>query len=203
MLLWGRDLSESHFFANDVVAADRLELFEDVRAGPFALSALLVGREQRLQSALHVPRQVGGQHADEDLSPDAIVCLVVDGTHLPSHGFEITKRGLDMAQVLVGGDDFVGVHRFWRGIRHDDIAVVEQELGGDPFLPEAPLQLACHHLPLDELARLVLAQNAPAVRTDICGSTSAAGCGDGVEFLSREFQEPLPCCRLALLACGF
>ena len=62
---------------------------------------VLVGEEERTQRLLHVPLDVVGEHAQEDVGAHAILVVVVDRAHLEVDGLEGAKRALDLREQLV------------------------------------------------------------------------------------------------------
>ena len=56
----------------------------------------------------HVPLDVVGEHAEEDVGADAPLEAVVDGPHLEIHPLEAAEGALDPAEALVGPDRVFG-----------------------------------------------------------------------------------------------
>ncbi len=71
--------------------------------GPCAGGGLrvVVVEEHRGERAAHVPLDVVGEHAQEDVGAHAAGQPVVDGPHLEVDGLEAAKRAFDSAQALV------------------------------------------------------------------------------------------------------
>ena len=71
---------------------------EDLAASAAAGSSS--SKEQRRERAAHVPLDVVGEHAEEDVGPDPAFEAVVDRAHLEIHGLVAAERPLDAAQAL-------------------------------------------------------------------------------------------------------
>ena len=82
----------------------------------------------------HVPLDVVGEHAEEDVGADAIRSVVVDGSDLEVHGFEAAEGAFDAGEALVGADGVVGVEAFGLDVGADDVDAVELLFGFDLVL---------------------------------------------------------------------
>ena len=77
-------------------------------SGGLGRGGIVVVEEQRRERAAHVPLDVVGEHAEEDVGPDPAFEAVVDRAHLEIHGLVAAERPLDAAQALVGPDRLFG-----------------------------------------------------------------------------------------------
>ena len=69
---------------------------------------VVVVEEQRGEGASHVPLDVIGEHAEEDVGPHAPLEAVVDGTDLEVDALEASEGALHAAEALVGADHVPG-----------------------------------------------------------------------------------------------
>ena len=60
-----------------------------------------IGKHQFAPGFAHVPLEVVGEHAQEDVRAHPIGCAVMDGAHLQIDGLERTEGALDVGQRLV------------------------------------------------------------------------------------------------------
>ena len=97
-----------------------------------------------------MPLQVVGQRAEEHVSSDSIISLVVDGPYFELHGLETAERLLDQAQLFVGGDGFAGSHLLFGHLTADNVTAVEEFLGHDLVLVKAPGEPSIDHIPAEE-----------------------------------------------------
>ena len=70
---------------------------------------VIVVEQQRLELGAHVPFDVVGEHAQEDMRAHPVAGVVVDGTHLEVHGLEAAEGTLDGTQALVGAHGLRGI----------------------------------------------------------------------------------------------
>jgi hypothetical protein len=59
-------------------------------------------KEHWHQGLVHVPGNVIGQHAQEDMGAHALRQAMVDGPHLEVHGFDGAEGALHLGQAFVG-----------------------------------------------------------------------------------------------------
>src|ERR1700751_1883092 len=85
-----------------------------------------------------MPLQVVGQRAEEHVTSDSIIGLVVDGPYFELHGLEIAEGLLDQAQLFIGGDYFARSHLLFGHLTTDDVTAVKEFFGHDLVLVKAP-----------------------------------------------------------------
>ncbi len=90
---------------------------------------IVVVEEQGFEPLAHVPFDVVGEHAQEDMSADAVGGIVVDGPDLEVDGLQAAEGALDRAQALVGADGFRGVERTGGQAGADDVQAVQGRFG--------------------------------------------------------------------------
>ena len=57
---------------------------------------ILIGEEQFPPGLAHMPLNVVGEHAEEDVGPHSVTQTMVDGTDLEVDGLQGTKRAFDL-----------------------------------------------------------------------------------------------------------
>src|SRR5208282_6230456 len=70
----------------------------------FARAAPGVASPAALAKRIALLVEKGGQRAEEHVTSDSIIGLVVDRPYFELHGLETAERLLDQAQLFVGGD---------------------------------------------------------------------------------------------------
>src|SRR5271165_3200876 len=147
-----------------------------------------------------MPLQVIGQRAEEHVSSNAIIGLVVDGPYFELHGLETAERLLDQAQPFVGGDYFASSHLLFGHFTTDNITAVEEFFGHDLVLVKAPGEPSIEHIPADEFAHLgTLQHSADAGSQRLCARPAFCA-GDLIKFYAGALQKSLP--RLAFAPGG-
>ena len=97
-----------------------------------ALACLIgVGEHQLAPGLAHVPLDVVGEHAQEDVRAHPIGGAVVDRAHLQVDRLERAERALDVGQRLVVAHAVGGVHLRGGDRGADDVDAVQRGLGGD------------------------------------------------------------------------
>ena len=92
---------------------------------------IVVLEQHRGEVALHVPDDVVGEHAQEDVGADAVGPAMVDRTDVEVAGFDVAKAAFGVAEALVGEDEVGGCEAV-RGKRAPDhVDTVERGLRGD------------------------------------------------------------------------
>src|SRR5271165_2431181 len=133
-----------------------------------------------------MPLQVVGKRAEEHVTSDSIIGLVVDGPYFELHGLETAERLLDQAQLFIGGDYFASSHLLFGHLTTNNVTAVEEFFGHDLVLVKAPGEPSIEHIPADEFTHLGTLQH-PAYPCSQCLCAGAA-------FLSRRFcQAPRGC----------
>ena len=79
----------------------------------------------------HVPQDVVGEHAHEDVGPDPMLKPVVDGPDLEVDGLERAKRALDLGESLIAAHGLLGGYPLLGETRAEDIDPIKCRLGGD------------------------------------------------------------------------
>ena len=84
----------------------------------------------------HVPFEVVGEHAQEDVGTDPVGAAVVDGADLEVERLHAAEGGLHRGEGLVGADGLFGGEQFGLGIGAEDVEAVEGPFPGDGvFVP--------------------------------------------------------------------
>ena len=113
-----------------------LGLLDHRGALSFGSGRVVVVEQERLEGLAHVPLDVVGEHAQEDVRPHPVGAAVVDRPHLQVDRLERPKGALDLRQVLVGAHGLRGVELFGLDVGTHDIEavarVVEDVLVGRP-----------------------------------------------------------------------
>ena len=65
--------------------------------GALGRSGVMVVEEQGGEASTHVPFEVVGEHAQQDVGADPVGRIVMNGAHLEVDGFEATEGALDPA----------------------------------------------------------------------------------------------------------
>src|ERR1700737_1206355 len=142
----------------DLLAADGCQPFDDVTHGPLSIFVSTVGGEEGRQSLFHMPLQVIGKRAQEHVTLNPIIGLVINRSHFELHGFEIAKGLFDKAQLFVGGDHFSGSHLLLGHLSTDNVTAVKEFFGSDLVLVKTPGEPS-----IDDIdgVRIWLSWNAP------------------------------------------
>src|SRR5271166_3180928 len=101
-----------------------------------------------------MPLQVVGKRAEEHVTSDSIIGLVVDGPYFELHGLETAERLLDQAQLFIGGDYFASSHLLFGHLTTNNVTAVEEFFGHDLVLVKAPGEPSIEHIPADEFTHL-------------------------------------------------
>src|SRR5260370_35120876 len=90
LLVWFRrgDFLELHSAHRELFAADRRQALDHVAHCPLSIFVGAVSGEQRFKPLLEVPLQVVGKRAQEHVSSDSIIGLLVDGPYFQLQGLE-------------------------------------------------------------------------------------------------------------------
>ena len=94
---------------------------------------VVVFEEDGSEGAAHVPLDVVGEHAEEDVGAHPVLAPVVDGSE-EFDGLEAAEGALDAGEVLVGADGLRGVEAFGFDIGADDVDACEGGFGADHVL---------------------------------------------------------------------
>ena len=95
------------------------------------IGLVVIIEEDRGQDLAHVPFDIVGQHAKEDMSLHALSQAMVDGTDLEIDALQASKRPLHLAETLVGPHGLVGIEDLSRHAGSEHIDSVESRLFGD------------------------------------------------------------------------
>lgn len=87
--------------------------------------------EDRGQDPAHVPFDIVGQHAKEDMSLHAIRQAMVDWADLEIDALQAPKRPFHLTEALVGADGLVGIQDLFKHTGSDHIDAVESRLFSD------------------------------------------------------------------------
>src|SRR5262249_12745335 len=94
-------------------------------------SGILVIEQDRFEAFAHVPFDLAGEHAQEDMGAHPRREPVVDRTKVKVGGLQAAKGALDAGEVLVGGNDTIGRQGFVLDAGADNVKTVEPGFGGD------------------------------------------------------------------------
>ena len=97
----------------------------------FGRGRVVVVEQERLEGLAHVPLDVVGEHAQQDVRPHPVGAAVVDQAHLQVDGLEGPKGALDLRQVLVGAHRLRGIELFGLDVGTNDVEPVELLFVGD------------------------------------------------------------------------
>ena len=98
----------------------------------FGGGRVVVVEQERLEGLAHVPLDVVGEHAQQDVGAHPVGAAVVDRPYLQVDGLEGPKGALDLRQVLVGAHGLCGIEVFGLDVGTDDVEPVELLLVRDP-----------------------------------------------------------------------
>ncbi len=160
------------------------------RKGAFGI---LVVEQHGLQFLAHVPFDVVGEHAQEDMGPG--LGAVVDGTDLQIHGLQAAEGPFHRTQPLVGAHRAGTVELALRQAGADHVEAVEPGLGGDGSLI-APIgeDTVVVDGPREVLRHLVLADDLPL--PDLPGACRAVSLLRSVQAGPR-WPRAVPGCQSA------
>ena len=91
----------------------------------------MILEQQGRQLLAHVPVDVIGEHAEEDVRPHAAGEPVVDGADVEVDRLEVAEGALDVGEALVGEHRVRGVEGLGRRRGAQDVEAVERRLAGD------------------------------------------------------------------------
>ena len=137
--------------------------------GAFGTLGTLVVEQHRLEFLAHVPFDVVGQHAKEDVGPNPGFAAVVDGPDLQIHGLETAEGAFHTTEPLVGAHRAGAIEVAGRQTGADHVEAVEPGLGGDGgfiALPDEDTILVDE--PREVLRHLVFADDLADPLTDLC-----------------------------------
>src|SRR5262245_27364889 len=92
---------------------------------------ILVGKHQFLPGLAHVPLDIVGEHAQENVRAHTGLETMMDGPDLEIHGLERAKRPFHRAQSLVVAHDITAAHRPLGDARTDNIDAIERRFGSN------------------------------------------------------------------------
>jgi hypothetical protein len=98
-----------------------------------AVRDVFVGVGEWGERLSEVPRDVGGEHAEEDVRADSFGQVVEDGPQIEVVDFDDSEVAFDVCEVLVGGDDAGRVQSFGGDAGADDVDAIEVRFGSDLF----------------------------------------------------------------------
>src|SRR5271157_2222572 len=84
--------------------------------------------EERRQLLAHMPFDVIGEHAQEDVGAHSVLVPVTDRTDIEIDGLHAAEGAFDAGQILVGLNGFFGIEMLGRYAGSDDIDAVEARL---------------------------------------------------------------------------
>src|SRR6516165_4428242 len=129
---------------------------------PAVVFQLFVVKEQRLQRLTHMPLDIVGQQANQEVSPDPRLDAMVNGTDAQIHSFEAAEGLLDQCQTLVGAYTGSGFQGFLGLAGADHIKPVQLLLAlnrrlvpgpGERTIRNAELEMLGHLVATDDLSR--------------------------------------------------
>lgn len=153
------------------------------------IGRVVIVEEDRGQDFAHVPFDIVGQHAQEDMSLHAIGQAMVDGADFEIDALQAPERPLHLAQALVGAHGLVGREDLFGHTGSDHVDAVESRLLGDgsevSLVDEALLLDGDHEM----LGHLELADDFAHPQTDFLLALEApfgTRCGE-FDFVELSF----------------
>ncbi len=126
-----------------------------------------VVEEQRSERLAHVPLDVVGEHAQEDVSSDVVLGAVVNGPHQQVHALQAAEGSFDEGQALVLAHGVCGRELRLRLAGADDVDPVQRALARDGLLASSPGEDTILDGELEVLAHLVAAEDATRLEADL------------------------------------
>ena len=94
---------------------------------------IFIGKQQRTPGFAHVPFDIVGQHAEQDVGADSSLKPMVDGPDMQVDGFHRAECSFDFGKRLVAAHRLGAVHLFFGHAGADDVDAIERRFGGDLF----------------------------------------------------------------------
>src|SRR4051812_26064324 len=116
---------------------------------------LLVGEHQLAPRLAHVPLDVVGEHAQEDVGADAIFAPVVDRPDLEVDGLEGAEGAFHAGQRLVVADRIVGGHVTLFDTGANDVETIERGFLGDLVVAQREVEAGLADRQLEVLGDLL------------------------------------------------
>jgi hypothetical protein len=144
--------------------------------------AVVILEEDGGEGLAHVPLEVIGEHAEEDVGAHAVGEAMVDGSDLEIDGLDRAEGALDEGEALVCGDRLGGGEGRDRHGGANDVEAVEGGFvidviglahGGEAVVGDGELEVLGHLVAIEHLADrhadLVFAAQPPALALGGCG----------------------------------
>ena len=149
-------------------------------------SGVMVVEEHGGEASTHVPFEVVGEHAQQDVGADPVGRIVMNGAHLEVDGFEATEGALDAAQAFVSGDGAWGIEITGGQAGAHDIEAVEGGLACDGVRVAGVTEGVVGEVEVEVFGHLVLAHAPAYPKRDVLAAGEWAlltfgGGHDGVE----------------------
>src|SRR5436189_3526195 len=147
------------------------------RVKAWAGGGIVVVEQHGFETLAHVPFDMAGEHAQEDMGAHPGRQPMVDRAQVQIDGLEAAKGALDPGEALVGADHVVGRQGFVFDAGADDIKAVEPGFAGDAGWVAAKGEAVFAEGDVEQLGQLVAVFDATDGAPDLvlAGGTGAAG----------------------------
>ena len=129
--------------------------------------AIVVVEEKRSQQLSHVPFDVVGQHAKQDVSADAIRQPVVNGPHMQVDGLETAKGSFHSREAFITGHDLFAGQGVGFDAGANDVDPVQALLAFDVGLFALVVEAVFFDSQLKVLAHLIAVEDLAGAHPDI------------------------------------
>ncbi len=123
-------------------------------------------KEHGFEGGAHVPLDVVGQDAQEDVASDTVFVAVVDGTHFEIHGLDAAKGVFHQAEIFVALDELGGGEVSVGDFGAHHIEVVNGGFAGDVFAAAGVGESCVRDLKIKVFRHFVLSDHAPDPHAD-------------------------------------
>ena len=148
--------------------------------------AVVVFKEEGSESAAHVPLEVVGEHAEEDMGADVLRGIDEDGAYL-DEAFDGAEGMLDAGEAFVGGDGGVAGDGGFVEAGADDVDAVELGFGGDAVEAPGPGEFLVGDGDIEVLLDLLAVGVPSDAAVDGVFPAEAAGSDGGGDVLEELF----------------
>ena len=148
--------------------------------------AVVVLEQERREAPAHVPLDVVGEHAEEDVGADVVGGIDIDGTH-PEEVLDGAEGLLDTGEALVGFDGRLAADGLGGEAGADDIDAVELGLGRDAVVAPGPGECVVGGGDVEVLFDLLAVGVAADATVDVVPSTQPGVTDRGGDVLEDVF----------------
>src|SRR6516165_1947233 len=141
-------------------------------------SGIVVIEQHGSQALAHVPFDVAGEHAQEDMGAHPRRQPVVDWAEVQIDGLQAAEGALDMGKVLVGPDNALGRQRFALDAGADDVKTIEPGLSSDARGVAGEAEAVFGDADVKQLGELIAVFDAADGTRDLVSSFGASAAGD-------------------------